>query len=33
MFEWENKKKMHIHHKKLVKIQKEQKEILEKKQK
>lgn len=33
MFEWENKKKMHIHHKKLVNIQKEQKEILEKKQK
>ena len=33
MFEWENKKRMHIHHKKLVNIQKDQKDILEKKQK
>lgn len=30
MFEWENKKIMHQHHQKLVKIQKEQKERLEK---
>ena len=32
MFDWENKKRMHTHHKKLVAIQKEQKEILVKKQ-
>jgi hypothetical protein len=33
MFEWENKKIMHEHHKKLVNIQKQQKERLEKQQK
>ena len=33
MFEWENKKIMHTHHEKLLKIQKDQKERLEKQQK
>lgn len=33
MFEWENKKIMHAHHKKLVAVQKEQKDKLEKQQK
>lgn len=33
MFEWENKKIMHQHHKKLVQIQKDQKERLEKQKK
>ena len=32
MLEWENKKRMHIHHKKLVKIQIDQRERLEKQQ-
>jgi len=32
MFEWDNKKRMHIHHKKLVTLQKTEKEKLEKQQ-
>jgi len=33
MYEWENKKVMQLHHKKLVEMQKVQKERLEKQQK
>ena len=33
MFEWENRKIMHLHHKKLVELQKTQKERFEKQQK
>jgi len=33
MLEWDSRKKMHIQHKKLVKLQKDEKERLEKKQK
>ena len=30
MFEWENRKRLHIHHKKLIDMQKKEKEKLEK---